>query len=194
MRRTILSALMFSACLAGPSGAQQTPPAPLPARQAPLAPLKNPPGDIPDDQAFIDYRSPLGFMLKTPEGWSRREQPNGVTFSDRYGSIGIEISPATAPPTIATATQVQAAALASLPTAVVVSKVSSVALPSGPAILIAYASNSAPNAVTGKAIRLENEQYLFWRDGKVATLTLSAPFGADNADQWQLIAKSFKWI
>jgi len=26
-----------------------------------IAPEKNPPGDIPDDQVFIEYRSPLGF-------------------------------------------------------------------------------------------------------------------------------------
>jgi hypothetical protein len=48
--------------------------------------------------------------------------------------------------------------------------------------------------VTNKAIRLENERYFFWKGGKLATLTLSAPYGADNADQWLLMAKSFRWL
>ena len=60
-------------------------------------------------------------------------------------------------------------------------------------MLISFASNSEPNSVTGKAIRLESDQYLIWKDGRVATLTLSAPFGADNADQWRLMARSFRW-
>ena len=30
-----------------------------------VAPEKNPPGDIPDTQVFIDYTSPEGFTLKS---------------------------------------------------------------------------------------------------------------------------------
>jgi hypothetical protein len=40
---------------------------------------------------------------------------------------------------------------------------------------------------------LENNRYLFYRAGHEAALTLSAPAGADNADQWQVMAKSFRW-
>ena len=47
--------------------------------------------------------------------------------------------------------------------------------------------------MTNKAIRLDAANYYFWKAGKLATLTLSAPAGADNADQWQLMAKSFAW-
>ncbi len=57
----------------------------------------------------------------------------------------------------------------------------------------AYSSVSAANPVTGKTTRLENEQYQFWNAGRLATLTLSAPAGADNADQWHLISHSFRW-
>jgi len=71
MRLTISSALLLAAGVAASPVAQQTSPTPLPSRQAPLPPLKNPPGDIPDDPAFVEYRSPRGFALKTPEGWSR---------------------------------------------------------------------------------------------------------------------------
>jgi hypothetical protein len=47
--------------------------------------------------------------------------------------------------------------------------------------------------VTGKQVRLENNFYLFLKNGKLALLTLWAPLGSDNVDQWNLIANSFKW-
>ena len=47
--------------------------------EKPVVPEKNPPGDIPDNQVFIEYRSPLGFKIKVPEGWARRESSDGVT-------------------------------------------------------------------------------------------------------------------
>jgi hypothetical protein len=192
MRFTVLTVIVMAGVPISAMG-QHAGPAPLSARQAPIVPLKNPPGDIADTQTFVEYHSSLGFSLKAPEGWSRREQPGGVAFTDKYGSVTVDVTDASSAPTVATAKQAQAATLEALPNAVAVSKVVMASLPGGPATLIAYASNSAPNAVTGKAIRLENDQYLFWRNGKLATVTLSAPFGADNVDQWQLIAKSFRW-
>jgi len=48
--------------------------------------------------------------------------------------------------------------------------------------------------VTNKQVRLENNRYLFFHNGQLATLTLSAPVGADNVDQWARIAGSFKWV
>ena len=193
MRQVFILATLLTVAAPLSATAQPTSPAALAGRQAPLPPLANPPGDIPDSQAFVAYRSPLGFSVKAPEGWSRREQPNGVSFTDKYGSLSVELTDTSAPPTQATARQVQAAALEALPEAVTVSKITAASLPGGSAVTISYASNSAPNAVTGKAIRLENEQYLFWSAGKLATVTLSAPFGADNTDQWQLMVKSFLW-
>jgi hypothetical protein len=60
-------------------------------------------------------------------------------------------------------------------------------------VQIIYTSNSDPNPVTNKQIRLENERYLIAHNGKLATLTKLAPAGADNADQWKLMADSFRW-
>ena len=48
--------------------------------------------------------------------------------------------------------------------------------------------------MTNKQVRLENNRYLFFHTGQLATLTLSAPVGADNVDQWARIAGSFKWV
>jgi len=63
-----------------------------------------------------------------------------------------------------------------------------------PAVLMVYTSNSDPDPVTGKQVRLENNAYLFFKNGKLATLRLWAPLGADNVDQWKLISRSFRWV
>ena len=77
--------------------------------------------------------------------------------------------------------------------AVKISAVKPVKLPAGPAIRIIYTSNSERNQVTNKQVRLENERFLYFKDGKLITLELYAPKGADNVDQWQLMSKSFQW-
>jgi hypothetical protein len=167
--------------------------APRAAGQAPLPPEKNPPGDIPDTQVFVLHQSPLGFTLKVPEGWARRVTADGVSFTSAYDGVAVSVSSAPAAPTVASVRREQAVALRRLPSAVRIAKISEVRLPAGRAVLISYSSNSEPNPVTGKAIRLENEQYLLWKNGRLATLTLYAPYGSDNVDQWRLMSRSFRW-
>src|SRR5438105_4736012 len=69
-------------------------PGPAIAAEAPIAAEKNPPGDIPDSQVFIDYKSPAGFSIKVPEGWSRTDKPDGAVFADKYDSIEVTIASA----------------------------------------------------------------------------------------------------
>jgi len=161
--------------------------------EKPAAPEKNPPGDIPDNQVFIDYRSPLGFKIKVPEGWARRESSDGVTFSDKYNTIALVVSQRDGAVTVANVKQQDVAELEKTAKAVRVTGVKSVKLPAGSAVVVSYSSNSDPNPVTEKAIREENARYFFWQNGKLVTLTLSSPYGADNADQWNLMSKSFRW-
>jgi len=163
------------------------------AQEKPVAREVNPPGDIPDNQVFVTYTSPLGFSLKTPEGWARKDSPQGVSFADKYGWIEVTISSAAAAPTLATAKTGEAAELERNGRAVKIEAVRAATLPSGPAVRIEYTSNSEPNAVTGKKLRLENQRYLIARNGRLARLTFSAPAGADNADQWKLMSDSFAW-
>ncbi len=189
-------ALVLVAALAGaaiPQAHAQATGTPLATKAVPLPPMVHPPGDIPDTQIFIDYRSPLRFSIQIPEGWARRTSPAGASFSNQYDAMAVSVAQAAAAPTPASVRQNQAAALLNSPAAVQVSKVEAVDTPAGPAVRITYASNSAANPVTGKAIRLEDEQYLFWNNGRLATLTLSAPFGADNVDQWRRVSRSFRW-
>ena len=161
--------------------------------EKPAAPEKNPPGDIPDNQVFIDYLSPLGFKIKVPEGWARRETSDGATFNDKYNTIVLVMAQRADAVTVANVKQQEVAELEKAGKAVRVTAVESVKLPAGSAVVVSYSSNSELNPVTEKAIREENERYFFWQNGKLVTLTLSSPYGADNADQWDLMSKSFRW-
>ena len=163
--------------------------------EAAVAPEVNPPGDIPDTQAFVKFQSLAGgFQLDVPEGWARTENGPVAAFVDKFNGLRVSVAPALAAPTVASARSVEVLTLESAGHAVTITGVSEVTLPNGRAVLIRYTSNSDANAVTNKRVRLENEAILFFHNGKEATLTLSAPQGADNVDQWNRISKSFRWL
>ena len=104
------------------------------------------------------------------------------------------IAPATAPPTAASVRANEAKLIQSQGRAVTITGVSEANLPGGKAVVIKYTSNSEPNSVTNKRVRLENTAYIFHRNGKEATLAVWAPQGADNVDQWNRMANSFRWL
>jgi hypothetical protein len=164
-----------------------------------VAPEVNPPGDIPDSQAFVAFtNSTGGYKLEVPEGWSQKAAPpeysSDVTFIHNYDGVSVHIAPAASAPTAAS---VQTGELKQIQThvhAVKVTGVSDVNVPGGKAVLVRYQSNSDPNAVTNKQVRLENVTYIFYRNGKEAMLTMWAPLGADNVDQWNRMANSFRWL
>lgn len=192
----LIATILLATCgcaSAAPAALSGAPP--LPRSEAPIAAEKNPPGDIPDNQAFTDYRSPLGFRIKVPEGWARREAAHEVSFSDKYNRVQVAVESQTTEPTLANVRANHIASLDKSEKAVRLTSIRSVENPSGRAIVVTFSSNSEPNPVTNKAIRLDNARYYIWNtSGKLATLTLSSPSGADNADQWQLMVKSFGWL
>src|SRR3979411_209801 len=142
---------------------------PAAAQEAPIAPEKNPPGDIPDNQVFVQYTSPLGFGIKVPEGWSRGERPDGARFSDKYNIIDLAVSKADQPPNAATVKAREAAELKTAGRAVEIKSVKDVKLKAGPAVVITYASNSDLNPVTNKQIRLDRERYLMFKNGTLVS-------------------------
>lgn len=154
---------------------------------------KNPPGDIPDSQVFITYRSPLGLSLKVPEGWARTERVDGARFADKFNSVDLSVSTVASAPDLASVQGSEVPALVKAGQNVEPGKVESVRLKNGPAIRIRYHADSEPNPVTHRRLRLEHERYLFFHAGRQAALDLSAPQGADNVDQWQLMANSLRW-
>lgn len=163
------------------------------AAEAVLPAEKNPPGDIPDSQVFIGYTGPSGIHVKVPEGWARRDLADGASFTDKYDGVVITVADSQSRPTVASAGKGEVQELKAHGRAVRIGRISSVKLPAGEAIRIVYSSNSEPNPVTGKQVRLENERFLLFRNGKLARLDLFAPKGADNVDQWHLMSRSLRW-
>ncbi|MDQ2805783.1 MAG: hypothetical protein M3Z04_02495 [Chloroflexota bacterium] len=177
---------------AAPSAIPATPTA-LPTEAA-LAPEQNPLGDIGDSQVFVTYTAPDGsYQVEVPEGWGRTGDGTTVTFQDKLDGVAVTLAAADQAPTTASVRAAQVPALQAGERAVQVTAVREVTLPGGAAVVLEYQSNSEPNAVTGKQIRRENAAYLFFRAGRLATLHLWAPAGADNVDQWQRMAQSFRW-
>ena len=161
--------------------------------ETPIAPEVSAPGDIPDSQAFIVFKSPAGFSIKVPEGWSRTDGKDGTTFNDKYNHISLTNGLSDIPFDMAYSKSILVPDLEKTGRAVQVTKTEEVPLKSGKTVKIVYDSNSEPNDVTNKQVREENERFYFVKSGKLVVLQLSAPKGADNADQWQLISSSFKW-
>ncbi len=168
--------------------------APIAAVETAVEPEKNPPGDMPDSQVFVAYTSPTdGVTLQIPEGWARTEVPGGAQWIDKFDGVKVVAAPANAAPTAATAASTLVPALQGSGHAVEIGAVSAVTLPGGSAVRIDYHANSEPNAVTDKKVRLEASNYYYFHDGKLLTLTVWAPAGADNVDQWDLMSKSLRW-
>ncbi len=156
------------------------------ATAAPTTPAEsnaaNNAGDIPDTQVFVTFAG-RGYSVLVPEGWSRTQRGSAVTFASNANSETIDVHRAGVNYDLRT--RYHAAGVILLK--------KHAALGTDPATLITFRSQSEPSPVTGKRIELENELYTSSRHGLTAMLLLSAPVGADNADQWQKIAKSFRW-
>ena len=167
---------------------------PIASTETAVAPEVNPPGDIPDSQAFVKYSNTAGgYELEVPEGWARAETGGNVTFISKLDGVSVTVASASAP-TAASVQAKEARLIQSQGRAVSITGVSEANLPGGKAVVLKYTSNSEPNPVTNKRVRLENVAYFFYRSGKEATVTVWAPQGADNADQWNRMANSFRWL
>jgi hypothetical protein len=154
----------------------------------PNANESSPPGDIPDNQAFVAYRPPGGgFSVRVPEGWSRIDRAGTVTFTDKLNSIKMQSAAAGSPLTPAAARRAEVPQLAQTP------KVGAVSRPAGRGLRITYLIAAAPNAVTGKAGTDAVERYVFFHKGRQVVLTLSGPKGADNVDPWRIVTDSLRW-
>ena len=177
------------------TAASSTAEAPISSTETAVAPEVNPPGDIPDSQAFVAYTNAAGgYKLEIPEGWARTENGSSASFVSKFDGVKIDAAASSSgAPSAASVTANEAKNIKNQGHAVTITKVSDVTLPAGKAVVVSYTSNSETDPVTNKRIRLENETYIFFRNGKQAMLTVWAPQGADNVDQWQRMAKSFRW-
>jgi hypothetical protein len=168
-------------------------PTEAPVSSEPAVPVEsNPPGDIPDNTAFVPYHAAKGgWTVTVPEGWSRTTTGTTVTFTDKLNTVQVDAQPG-APVTLADAKKTDVTALADGTRAFKLVGVSQVSLPAGPAVLISYQANSDLNPVTGKQYRLDVLRYELYHAGTRTTLTLLSPVGADNVDPWKVVTDSLK--
>jgi hypothetical protein len=153
----------------------------------------SPAGDIPDNQVFVAYSPPgAGYQVKVPEGWSRASQGGAITFTDKLNSIQLDSTTASTAPTVADG-QAELKQLANTVPGFKPGDVTTVKRSAGTALLITYTGNGAPDPVTGKVVPNAFERYEFFHNGRLATLTLSGPVGADNVDPWMIVTDSLQW-
>lgn len=151
-------------------------------------------GDIPDNQAFVKYAPSDGmYSVLIPEGWARTGNPNNVLFVDKYNGVHLQILPFSGQFSRDAVERSFVPELVKNGRAVTVKKVSERQRKGGRAVAIAFDSNSEPNSVTGKQVRIENMAYIFYSKGNIMVMTLWAPVGSDNVDQWNLMSDSFRW-
>lgn len=175
---------------AAPSSSSATvaPPEPVPA---PTVTESNPPGDIPDNQAFVPFRvSGTSVSVKVPEGWARTGTGKDVTFTDKLNSIRVEVTSAAPAPTVQSVKSTDVPALSASVPKFTLDKVTMATRKAGPVVLTTYQADSAPNEVTGKVVRDAVERYTFFANGTRLDLTLSGPQGADNVDPWRIVSDS----
>jgi hypothetical protein len=192
MRPTLrIAALLLALVAAGCGGSSSSS-----GNQAanPNAPENSPPGDIPDNQAYVAYTPrQAGYTVKVPEGWAQTRARGAVSFSDKLNTVRLEAAHATALPTVATVRRTIVPQLARSETGYQPGTVTTVTRQAGPAVRITYLSRARPDPVTGKARVNAVERYLFVHNGREAVLTLSGPKGADNVDPWRIITDSLRW-
>lgn len=161
------------------------------ASPTPLVTEVNPPGDIPDNQAYVPYRVPGSpVTVKIPEGWSRSTSAGATTFSAKLNSVTIAASSVPAAPTVASIRARAASTLAGSVPNYAFQNVKTVQRSGQSVVLLTYLGDSAPDPVTGKVVRDAFEQYTYWKSGTQAVLTLAGPTNADNVDPWRAVSDS----
>ncbi|GAA4244808.1 hypothetical protein [Dactylosporangium darangshiense] len=150
-------------------------------------------GDIPDNQAFVEYRPAGGeYAIKVPEGWARAESGDTVTFTDKLNTITVTLATGGAPDV--PAGQAELAALGAKTAGFTAGTVSVLERPAGQALLVTYRADAPPDPVTGNVVNDDVERYEYWHaPSTLLTVTLAAPHGADTVDAWRTVTDSVRW-
>lgn len=176
-----------------PTGSTRPSESPIPS-ESPVPTENSPPGDIPDNIAFVPYTSRRGgFTISTPEGWSRTTTPTSVTFTDKLNTVVVSWGDVASPPTVSSVKTQEVAELQTAERAFTLGSVTAATLPAGRAVLTTYQANSEPNAVTGRQYRLDVQRYSLFHNGTEIVIGLRSPVGADNVDPWRIVTESFTW-
>lgn len=152
---------------------------------------KNPPGDIPDNLAFVKYSNkPGGYSFTHPEGWAQTGTGTQVLFTDKLNGVTVDSAKASAAPTVASARSTLIPQIQSSVPAFQLRDVAAVSLPGGKGVHIVFRRNSEPDQVTGKVFRDEVEEYAVYSAGRLIRMDLYGPVGADNVDAYRTMSQS----
>jgi hypothetical protein len=166
---------------------------------APVKPAKpvpvenNPPGDIPDNLAFIPYPNRAGaYSFTHPEGWARTGRGVHVRFTDKLNGVDVQSLVAAQPTTVASARADDVPRLSASVPAFQLRDIAAVTVPAGRGVRIVFRRNSDADPVTGKVYRDEVEEYIVFARGRVVRMDLFGPVGADNVDAYRTMLQSLK--
>jgi hypothetical protein len=162
---------------------------------APAPQETNPPGDIPDNTAFVAYRPPSArYEIKVPEGWARTVTGDTASFTDKLNTVRVDSVAAASAPTVESARATEVPPIQATARRFALRKVETVARKAGPAVLITYQADSPVDPVTNKVVPDLVERYEFWKAGTEIVVTLSGPVNADNVDPWRTVTDSLRWL
>lgn len=159
---------------------------------APVPVESAPPGDIPDNLAFVRYSGPGGtYSFTHPEGWAQTRAGAVVRFTDKLNGVAVQSLAASTAPTVASAASDVRRLRASVP-AFQLRGVTAVTVPGGQGVRIVFRRNSDPDQVTGKVYRDEVQEYLVFKGGRLVRMDLFGPVGADNVDAYRTMSQSLR--
>jgi hypothetical protein len=182
----VVPAMGIAACGGSSSGGSSSTVDPNTAENSPA-------GDIPDNQAFVAYKSPGGgYSVKVPEGWARTTAGGAVVFTDNLNTISLDSFPGTAP-TVAEVKRTDVPQLTKTLSGFQSPQVTTAHRPAGTAVEVTYLADSKADPVTGKVTKKAVERYIFFHKGKRVVVTLSGAKGADNVDPWRIVTDSVRW-
>jgi len=152
-------------------------------------------GDIPDNQVFLTFHNGhSGYSIKYPEGWTiQGSGSDKLTISDKNNLVRVVIARGLAPSPRSVAAELTALKKSN-PTLTFTAP-RTFALPaSSTAVKAVYTTQSAPDPVTGKRVKLIVDRYELTRGGHIATVDLGTPKGVDNVDAYRMMIESFRWL
>jgi hypothetical protein len=135
-----------------------------------------------------------GYSMRYPEGWTiQGSGSDAVSITDNNNLVRVVIGHGAAPSPVSVAAALKTART-STPT-LTFTPPRRFALPaSSGAVKAVYTTESAPNPVTGKRVKLTVDRYVLQGPGgRVATVDLGTPVGVDNVDAYRMMIQSFTW-
>jgi PsbP len=149
-------------------------------------------GDIPDNQVFLVFEDKsAGYSIKYPEGWTQTGAGADVTFRDKNNLVHLQVMHHGSPTRSSVAAQL--AALKRANPTLSFHPPQAISLGGTHAVKAIYTTQSPPNPVTGKSVRLTVDRYEIPGGGRVAMVDLGTPVGVDNVDAYRMMIQSFKW-